>query len=131
VGATMSSYGVAYARMLAQQREQMRLQRVREQCVSLINTLESQLKETVENPNYSSFIGNTDNMIQQLEDIRQISQSDPDQGLIMAQESSQKVSNIVSIAMSEHQQWSDNQRIAYKEISQTVNDIKHRQDNIL
>jgi len=105
----MSSYGVAYARMLAQQREQMRLQRVQEQCVSLINSLESQLKETVENPNYSAFIGNVDSNIQQLDAIRQLSRSNPDKALQMAQESSQKVSNIVSIAMSKHQQWSDNQ----------------------
>jgi DNA-binding MarR family transcriptional regulator len=110
--------------MLAQQREKMRLQRVQEQCVSLINSLESQLKETVENPNYSTFIGNIDNTIQQLEDIRQISTSNPDKGLQMVQESSQKVSNILSIAISRHEQWSDNQRIAYKEISQTVNEIK-------
>ncbi|WP_424357117.1 hypothetical protein [Methanocella sp. MCL-LM] len=113
-----------YAKMIAEQRERMRKQRVLQQCTSLLNSIDLQLKEVAEDIRYSSFVGNTDSTRMQMKAARELSLSDPDKGLLMAQEASRSASDILSIAYSGHKQWSDNRRMVYRQTAETVNEIK-------
>ena len=117
----MSMSGRIRAELIKRQKEELRKNRVREQCSNMLSSIEAKMNQHINDPQFSHFFSDDASMIQN--DISQAKdkmQSDPDFALSMIQATSLKLNKSISSVMAAEKQWSDERKRSYEKLFKTI-----------
>ncbi len=117
----MSMNGRLRAEMIARQKEELRKQRVKEQCNQMISNMEAKLNMYMNNVHYSDFFESDSSAIRsQINKAKELIQSDPDTALSSLNEVSGNLNRSISTVVSTEKKWSEERRTSYQKIEQTI-----------
>lgn len=120
----MSGNGRLRALMEARRREELRKQRVREQCSNLLHSLESKLHQYNSNATYSHFLKENASKLENMwKKAQKTLQSNPDNSLQLIQESVSPLNTIISKALADVKQWSKNRQNAELLIESSIDNL--------
>ncbi len=109
----MSGNGRLRALLEAKRREELRKNRVRNQCTNLLNVLEKKLIQYESNPTTSHFIGeNAIEIRNQWKKAQQLLQINPDEALLIVQESVEEVNSAITSTIAREKEWTTERQTA-------------------
>jgi len=121
----LSGNGRLRALMEARRREELRKQRVREQCTNLLGTLERKLNQSESNANHAHFIAEKSTSIRnQWEKASQLMRTDPDTALVTVQNTVSELNLAISSAIASEKQWSAERQTTEHLLESTIDDLK-------
>nr|WP_321497702.1 hypothetical protein [uncultured Methanolobus sp.] len=119
----MSHSGKLYAEMIARQKEELRQQRVREQCNDILRSVTEKLNQFANDPQFSSIFTDAHLIQKEIGQISSRIQKEPDMALEQIQAVSLKLNESVGNVIAQEQKWSEQRKISYLEILRTIESI--------
>ncbi|MDK2831234.1 hypothetical protein V7O61_07515 [Methanolobus sp. WCC1] len=117
----MSMNGRMRAEMIARQKEELRKQRVREQCNQMILKLESKLNMYMNNVHYSDIFESDSSVIKdQINATKVVIKSDPDSALSNLNEISTQLNRLISNVVAIENKWSEERKASYQKIEEMI-----------
>lgn len=116
----MSMSGHLRAEMVRKQKEEVRKNRVREQCGNMLNSIEAKTARYIKDPQYSHFFNDASNIQNEIAQAKNKIQSDPDLALSMIQITSKKLNTSVSSVLAAEKQWSDDRKRSNERLFETI-----------
>jgi len=117
----MSMSGRMRAEMIKKQKEELRKNRVREQCSNMLSSIEAKMNQHINDPQFSHFFSDDASMIQnEISQSKHKIQSDPDFALSMIQATSLKLNKSISSVVAAEKQWSDERKKSYEKLFETI-----------
>ncbi len=117
----MSMNGRLRAEMIARQKEELRKQRVREQCNQMVSNMEAKLNMYMNNVHYSDFFESDSSAIKtQINKTKELILSNPDTALSSLCEISGNLNRSISTVLSTEKKWSEERRTSYQKIEETI-----------
>lgn len=117
----MSMSGHIRAEMIKRQKEELRKNRVREQCSNMLSSIEAKVAQHINDPQFSHFFSDDASMIQnETSHAKDKIQSDPDFALSMIQATSLKLNKSISSVVAAEKQWSDERKRSYEKLFETI-----------
>ncbi|MFX0170301.1 MAG: hypothetical protein ACFE9L_00115 [Candidatus Hodarchaeota archaeon] len=121
----MSGNGRLRALLEAKRREELRKNRVRNQCTNLLNVLEKRLTQYVSNPATSHFIGEEATEIRnQWKKANLLLQTNPDDALLIVQESAEEVNNAITSTIAKKKEWTTERQTSEQLLNTTVDNLE-------
>ena len=121
----MSGNGRLRALLEARRREELRKNRVRNQCTNLLNILEKKLHQYESNANTSHFILDKALEIRnQWEKAQQLLQINPDEALLIVQESVEEVNKAITTAIASEKEWTSERQTAEHLLRTTIDNLE-------
>lgn len=120
----MSMNGRLRAEMIARQKEELRKQRVREQCGQIISTMEAKVSTYMNNVHYSDiFESDAASIKNEIQMSKSIIQSEPDTALSNLDKVSRMLNNSISAVISTEKKWSEDRKASYQKITETIDNL--------
>ena len=117
----MSMSGRMRAEMIKRQKEELRKNRVREQCSNMLSSIEAKMNQHINDPQFSHFFSDDASIIQnEISQANHKIQSDPDFALSMIQAASLKLNKSISSVVAAEKQWSDERKKSYEKLFETT-----------
>jgi hypothetical protein len=121
----MSMNGRLRAEMIARQKEELRRQRVKEQCDQMISNMEAKLNMYMNNVHYSDIFGSESLVIKsKINTAKAIIQSDPDTALSGLNDISTQLNRSISTVVSTEKKWSEERKVSYQQIEETIDELR-------
>jgi hypothetical protein len=113
------------AEMIARQKEELRRQRVKEQCDQMISNMEAKLNMYMNNVHYSDIFGSESLVIKsKINTAKAIIQSDPDTALSGLNDISTQLNRSISTVVSTEKKWSEERKVSYQQIEETIDELR-------
>lgn len=117
----MSMSGHMRAEIIKRQKEELRKNRVREQCNNMLSSIEAKMTQHIKDPQFSHFFNDDALMLQnEISKTKDKIRSDPDFALSMIQATSIKLNKSISSIVAAEKQWSDARKISYEKLFETI-----------
>ncbi len=121
----MSMCGRLKAEMIARRKEELRKNRVREQCHKLRDILKAKLEKYYSNPKYSFLLKDEAlNIEDHLEESENIIKDDPDQALSIIQAIGTELNSSINSVIATEREWAQEKKASYDLLDETIDIIE-------